>query len=57
MLNGWGGYVITGAGYANLFFSHDEFIDFYSDKPAIIEEIQKALSENNATVQGGSAGL
>lgn len=45
MLNGWGGYVITHAGYANLFFSHDEYIDFYSN--SLIDEIQKALGETN----------
>jgi hypothetical protein len=32
MLNGWGGYVLTGANYVNLFFSHDEYIVFYADK-------------------------
>jgi len=31
MLNGWGGYVLTGANYVNLFFSHDEYINFYAD--------------------------
>lgn len=44
MQNGWGGYVLTEADYANAFFSHDEFIDFYSSDKARIEEIRKALS-------------
>ena len=48
MLNGWGGYVLTQAGYANLFFSHDEYVDFYSDNQSIIDEIQKELSDNKA---------
>ena len=30
MLNGWGGYILTEADYVNAFFSHDEYIDFYS---------------------------
>jgi hypothetical protein len=29
MLNGWGGYVLTGANYVNAFFSHDEYIRFF----------------------------
>ena len=43
MHNGWGGYVLTHADYANLFFSHDEFIDFFSDDQGIIDEVRKAL--------------
>ena len=30
--------------YANAFFSHDEFIDFFSDDQGIMDEIRKALS-------------
>jgi hypothetical protein len=30
MLNGWGGYVLTQADYVNMFFSHDEYIDFFA---------------------------
>jgi hypothetical protein len=41
LLNGWGGYVLTDADYANLFFSHDEFIDFYS-KNGPIDEFRAA---------------
>jgi hypothetical protein len=28
MLHGWGGYVLTHASHANVFFSHDEYLDF-----------------------------
>jgi hypothetical protein len=45
-LNGWGGYLLTQTGYANLFFSHDEYIDFYSNNQGIIDDIRKALSDN-----------
>lgn len=31
MLNGWGGYLLTQANYVNLFFSHDEYIDFHGN--------------------------
>jgi hypothetical protein len=29
-LNGWGGYILPYADYANVFFSHDEYIDFFA---------------------------
>lgn len=41
MLNGWGGYV-------NLFFSHDEFIDFFSDNQGQLDNVQKSLANNKA---------
>lgn len=30
MLSGWGGYVLMHADYVNLFFSHDEYINFFA---------------------------
>ena len=47
MLNGWGGYVLIHGGYVNLFFSHDEFIDFYSDNQDLLEDIRKHLDDAN----------
>lgn len=46
MLNGWGGYLLTHADYANAFFSHDEYLDFYSSRQAMIDEIRKGLGED-----------
>jgi hypothetical protein len=43
MHNGWGGYVLTHADYANAFFSHDEFIDFFCADQGIIDEVHKGL--------------
>lgn len=43
MLNGWGGYVLTQANYANVFFSHDEFLDIYSESQGLLDDAQKAL--------------
>jgi len=43
MLNGWGGYVLTEANYVNAFFSHDEYIDFFSSKSANLAGIREAL--------------
>ncbi len=46
MLNGWGGYVLAKAGYINLFFSHDEFIRFYSDDQQLIDEARSAMEHS-----------
>ena len=43
MLNGWGGYVLTHINYANVFFSHDEYLDFYADRQEMIDRIRKEL--------------
>jgi hypothetical protein len=43
MLNGWSGYILTHANYANVFFSHDEYLDFYSDNQTMINDVRKAL--------------
>lgn len=43
MLNGWGGYVLTEANYANAFFSHDETIEFYSDEQRTVDTIRSSL--------------
>jgi hypothetical protein len=43
MLNGWGGYVLTQADYMNTFFSHDEFIKFYSADQRLIDEACKKM--------------
>ena len=44
MLNGWGGYVLTQANYANVFFSHDEYLDFYSE--SMLDEIRVGLGSD-----------
>jgi hypothetical protein len=43
MLNGWGGYILTHIDYANAFFSHDEYIDFFAAEGglALLEEVRK----------------
>jgi hypothetical protein len=40
--------VLTHADYANAFFSHDEFIDFFSDDQGIIDEVRTGLSGQSA---------
>jgi hypothetical protein len=43
MSNGWGGYVLTEANYVNAFFSHDEFIDFYSEDEGLLLDVHREL--------------
>ena len=45
MLNGWGGYLLTQSNYVNAFFSHDEYIDFYSDQQKQLDDVAKALGK------------
>ena len=45
MLNGWGGYVLTGANYVNAFFSHDEFIVFFAKPDGNLAEVREAFAE------------
>jgi hypothetical protein len=52
MLNGWGGYILTDANYVNAFFSHDEFIDFFGDENANLEEVRAALGPTQPKVEG-----
>jgi hypothetical protein len=43
MLNGWGGYVLTEMDYVNAFFSHDEYIDFFSKESANLPDLAKVF--------------
>jgi hypothetical protein len=43
MLNGWGGYLLTQADYVNAFFSHDEFVDFYSREEQNLKDVREML--------------
>jgi hypothetical protein len=44
MLNGWGGYILTEASYASVFFSHDEYVDFLGMNEGQTEELRKLLA-------------
>ena len=54
MLNGWGGYILTGANYVNAFFSQDEFIDFFGDENANLEEVRAALGSAQPRAEGST---
>lgn len=41
MLNGWGGYVLAHADHVNVFFSHDEHIDFFAKVDKNLLEVRK----------------
>ena len=43
IMNGWGGYLLTEAGYLNAFFSHDEYMDFYPEDSGLLAEARDAL--------------
>ena len=47
MLNGWGGYVLTHANCVNVFFSHDEYIDFFAKPDRGLAEVREALGDKN----------
>ncbi len=40
IMNGWGGYLLTEADYVNAFFSHDEYIEFYSENSGLLTEVE-----------------
>jgi hypothetical protein len=39
--NGWGGYVMAAMSPVNIFFSHDEFIDFYAEDPSLLDDVRE----------------
>ena len=43
MLNGWGGYLLTQLDYVNLFFSHDEYIDFFAEDESNLGPVREEL--------------
>jgi hypothetical protein len=46
MLNGFGGYLLTGANYVNCFFSHDQYINFYADTEANLSLVRKEFQRD-----------
>ena len=43
MLNGWGGYVLTQADFVNVFFSHDEYIEFFANEDGNLVKVRDVL--------------
>ena len=43
VMNGLGGYLLTEADYVNAFFSHDKYVDFYSENSGLLAEVEEAL--------------
>ena len=41
MLNGWGGYLLTQADYVNVFFSHDEYVDFIAKVDSNLSDVRE----------------
>jgi hypothetical protein len=51
ILNGWGGYLLANANEVNAFFSHDGFIEFFSEDRSLIDDIRKTLSGGEPSAQ------
>jgi hypothetical protein len=43
LLFGWGGHLLPVAGFARAFVSHDEFVEFATDDPAILAGFAEPL--------------
>lgn len=43
MMNGWGGYVLSGITSLNAFFSHDEYIDFFATKKEQLLAVREVM--------------
>jgi hypothetical protein len=44
MLNGWGGYVLGQSANIDVFFSHDEYVDFLAAKEEYLDSVRKDFS-------------
>jgi hypothetical protein len=49
MLNGWGGYLIPQINDVRMFFSHDEYIDFYAKDQTALDNVREALPNREET--------
>jgi hypothetical protein len=49
MLSGWGGYILTEANYVNAFFSHDEYIDFFTANPENLSEVRAYFAKSRSS--------
>jgi hypothetical protein len=52
MLNGWGGYVLTEADYVNIFFSHDEYFDFFAADERNLEDVRQIFGGDRQSSSG-----
>ena len=43
ILNGWGGYLLTEADYVNVFFSHDEYFDFFAGLDSNLSDVREVF--------------
>jgi hypothetical protein len=54
MLNGWGGYILTGANYVNAFFTHDEDIDFFAENSGNLDDLRKEFGGDRPRAGGSN---
>lgn len=43
ILNGWGGYLLAEADYVNVFFSHDEYFDFFAEIDSNLSHVREVF--------------
>lgn len=48
MIIGWGGYVLSQANYVNVFFSHDEYFDFFAENVDLDEFLKDLKTERTS---------
>jgi hypothetical protein len=46
MLSGWGGFLLTDANHVNASFSHDGYLDFYTQTPENLAELKPFFAES-----------
>lgn len=51
MLSGWGGYILTEANFVNVFFSHDEYMDFFTQSPDSLSDVRPFFATSEKAEQ------
>lgn len=44
MANGWDAHLLTEADYVNVYFSHDEYLEIFSEDAATLSELEKSFT-------------
>jgi len=57
LLFGWDFYLLPYPGYAEVFVSHDEFLEFHTDSPAAAEQVREAIEGATIEDTGNSAAI
>jgi hypothetical protein len=55
MLNGWGGYVLTEANDVDVFFIHDDYIDFFAQRSNDLNDVRQELRRDESAEKRGES--